>query len=254
MASSITQQPLTQYLLNLDREAFKNATEAKFLEKAGKGTLSKEVLQKWLSQDRLYAQAYIRFASLLLANTPLPSTVAPEHVNEQLVDLILDSLTNVRRELKFFEGVAERYGMDINAKDISEGVKLYRRLFFGTGEGVEAGKIPFLDALVVLWGTEKCYLEAWRYASTFSAQDNNVHADEDGGALRKEFIPNWTSTEFVAFVDKIGEFVDLLWKGSSGFQERRVEGSGVEKEESRRRMEGIWGRLLEAERVFWPVV
>jgi hypothetical protein len=34
-------------------------------------------------------------------------------------------------------------------------VELYRSLFFGTGEGVEASSISILEGLVVLWGTEK---------------------------------------------------------------------------------------------------
>ena len=37
--------------------------------------MSKDVLQKWLAQDRLYAQAYIRFAALLLANVRLSGRV-----------------------------------------------------------------------------------------------------------------------------------------------------------------------------------
>jgi thiaminase len=69
--------------MGLDKAAFERATEAEFLEKAGKGTLDKRLLEKWLSQDRLYAQVYTRFASLLLANTHLPAAVEPEDVNEK---------------------------------------------------------------------------------------------------------------------------------------------------------------------------
>jgi hypothetical protein len=71
--------------------------------------------------------------------------------------LILDSIINVRRELKFFEDVCSRYSLNITVPpgEESEGVKLYRTLFFGTGEGVEAGSISILEGLVVLWGTEK---------------------------------------------------------------------------------------------------
>jgi hypothetical protein len=77
----------------------------------------------------------------------------------------------------------------------------------------------------------------------------------DGGALRKEFIPNWTSREFVEFVEEIGGFVDLLWveEGGAGFVEREV-GVGKGKEEMRESVVRLWGRVLEAERVFWPGV
>jgi thiaminase len=65
-------ESLVDHLVTLYPEAFKVATQTPFLEKAGKAILSKEALQEWLAQDRLYAQAYLRFASLLLANIPLP--------------------------------------------------------------------------------------------------------------------------------------------------------------------------------------
>ena len=71
--------------------------------------------------------------------------------------MIVDSLTNIRLELRFFEHVAKKYGLDINAREgeASEAVKGYRELFFSTGEGIEAAKLPLLDGLVLLWATEK---------------------------------------------------------------------------------------------------
>ena len=78
----------------------------------------------------------------------------------RLADLVLESLVNIRRELKFFGDVAERYGLDIEVTpgDESQGVRLYRDLFFGVGKGVEAGSVSMLEGLVVLWGTEKVLL------------------------------------------------------------------------------------------------
>ncbi len=74
----------------------------------------------------------------------------------RLADLILDSLTNIHRELKFFEDVAKRYGLNIDAGDnVSKGVEAYRKLFFETGESIENGTISFLEGMVLLWGTEK---------------------------------------------------------------------------------------------------
>lgn len=70
-----TPNKLTTHLLSLDPQAFTQATQSPFLSHAGAGTLSKDVLQKWLAQDRLYAQAYIRFAALLLANVRLSGRV-----------------------------------------------------------------------------------------------------------------------------------------------------------------------------------
>jgi hypothetical protein len=66
--------------------------------------------------------------------------------------------------------------------------------------------------------------------------------------LRKEFIPNWTSEEFVGFVEEIGGFVDALWEGEERVGRRKEEG------EMREGVLELWGRVLEAERVFWPGV
>lgn len=79
---------------------------------------------------------------------------------DRLQDLIVDSLTNIRRELKFFEDVAQRYGLSIEVPEaeVSEGVKAYRELFAEMSEGLEAGTVEMLDAMAVLWGTEKVCL------------------------------------------------------------------------------------------------
>jgi thiaminase len=256
-------QSVTAHLLALDPGQFQTATQATFLEKAGKGTLSKEMLQEWLSQDRLYAQAYLRFASLLLANIPLPSTVSPNHINERLVDLIVDAVTNIRRELKFFEDVARRYGLDIEANVVSPGAQSYQRLFSEIGEGIEEDTHGIIDGLALLWATEKCYLESWTYASTFCSPAVPPEQDLDGGALRNEFIPNWTSTEFVRFVDRCAELVDEVWTGQQGegngeLLERgvwRLMGTGREKEKERlewlKWMESFWGKILATEKIFW---
>ena len=135
--------------------------------------------------------------------------------------MLIDTITNIRRELKFFEQVAAKYGLQLEPTDadgVSEGVQRYRDLFFRTAEGIERQEKSMLEGLVVLWGTEKCYLEAWRYAASLfeDGADDGIR-DEDGGALRKEFIPNWTSGEFAAFVERIGWFVDVLWRGDVAY-------------------------------------
>lgn len=172
-----------------------------------------------------------------------------------MVDILIDAIANVRRELKFFEDVASRYGLrlDVNGEEeVSEGVRRYRKLFFGAGEEIERHKLEFLDGLVVLWGTEKCYLEAWRYAASQSSSVKTGEEDADGGALRKEFIPNWTSREFEAFVDRLGWFVDEVWKADRTVMGREI--GEMEKKAWERKVEGLWGELLEVERVFWPSI
>lgn len=103
----------------------------------------------------------------------------------RLLDLILSSITNVRRELKFFEDVAKRYELDISSgstssisKDendlgVSEGVTLYRKLFFEVGEAVEIGTMGMLEGMVLLWGTEVvCSLPCPPFPLSFYSAQN----------------------------------------------------------------------------------
>lgn len=84
MPDAISSTPnLTSTLLASSPDAFNTATQCPFLVHAGKGILSREILQTWLGCDRLYAQAYVRFAGLLLANVPLLPRVGRECVNER---------------------------------------------------------------------------------------------------------------------------------------------------------------------------
>ncbi|TVY31461.1 hypothetical protein LSUB1_G008776 [Lachnellula subtilissima] len=138
---------LTTHLLHLSPPAFARATQNPFLERAGRGTLAQDVLARWLAQDRLYAQAYVRFAAGWIGRVQLRVVVDGGVFEERmklimifmqtrLVDLLLDALNNVRRELKFFEDVAVRYGLDLNScvtEGESEGVRGYKRLFEDVG-------------------------------------------------------------------------------------------------------------------------
>ncbi|KAJ0148041.1 hypothetical protein CTA2_737, partial [Colletotrichum tanaceti] len=52
--------PLTQNLLASDPASYARATQSRFLSAAAKGTVPKDVLGRWLVNDRLYIQAYIK--------------------------------------------------------------------------------------------------------------------------------------------------------------------------------------------------
>ncbi|KAG0159419.1 hypothetical protein PDIDSM_6941 [Penicillium digitatum] len=119
--------PLTAYLLASTPNALKRATTHPFLASAGRGTLPKSQLSQWLSQDRLYAQSYIRFIGLLLSKirlptqnptSPGPHLPTPEH---NAITVLIDALVNIRRELEFFERTANDYGLDLTAISAEEG-------------------------------------------------------------------------------------------------------------------------------------
>ena len=78
--------------------------------------------------------------------------------------------------------------------------------------------------------------------------------DADGGALRNELIPNWSSVEFALFVNRLGRIIDgavselLEAAGGEGPVADAAKGAIL------RRVEGRWKSLMVAESAFWPDV
>lgn len=247
MASSYASR-LTHHLLALSQPSFVAATQHPFLHAAGNGTLSKHALSAWLSQDRLYAQSYIRFIGLLLSKTRLPSSkTIRSSLQWRITDMLIEALTNIRREIQLFERTAAHYDLDLQTPwegqesfEINTVTRGYVDLFMSAaGPGTS-----LLEGLVVLWATEKCYFEAWTYAGRLRQEGKFKQGDgADGGVLGKELIPNWTSAEFAAFMGTVGGLVDELGK---------VEGV-MENDEERRRCEEVWWQVLWLEERFWPV-
>ncbi len=351
--------PLTQILLTHNPHLFSLATTSPFLHSAGLGTLPKSTLSKWLSQDRLYAQSYISFIGALIARVHLPHAFVKDKSTSlrwKIVRLLSSALENIQKEIAFFEDVAERYGLDLEAspghwKDgvgsgfqAASATKQYEALFRAFGADPS---MSLLEGLVVLWATEQVYLSAWRYAASQgrsqayshltsangnvrrtednerilsppSGYDRNANGngnananvtsnpeqktdeelgephqpdptpnaaaqphplqshppqsqskqqtkppplqhqqqantdpqpqrpqsdqythDLDAGALRCEFIPNWTSPDFAKFVQEIADVTDEL----------------AEREEAWRKVDvykAVWEHILEVERRFWP--
>lgn len=166
MSSTIS---LSSHLLSQHDALYKSATQATFLHLAGHGKLPPSTLSQWLTQDRLYAQMYIRFSGLLLANIRLPRKADNKHLDERLVDCLIGALANVKRELGFFEKTAREYGLEltmwgkegqglegkIQLEGFDEGTKGYAKLFEKLGTGVENGNMTQLECFVLLWGMEK---------------------------------------------------------------------------------------------------
>ncbi|KAL4795600.1 hypothetical protein BDV19DRAFT_167536 [Aspergillus venezuelensis] len=253
-------QKLTTHLLTLHSSTLRRATNHPFLSLAGTGKLPKPLLAQWLSQDRLYAQTYVRFIGLLLSKVQLPSTPTAEgkkgngelSIQEKILKVLIDALVNIQVELGFFEATAEEYGLDLNTKTPGqEG--------FGPNEATQGYIDMFLSSagedssllvgLTVLWATEECYLRAWRYAQSFQSPSSQPGSqDADGGALREKFIPNWASKEFEEFVVKIGDVLDEFAAVELGGDLRKSEKAGLEK------CEGWWGEVVKLEVGFWPDV
>jgi thiaminase len=228
--------------------------------------LPKTTLSRWLSQDRLYAQTYIGFIGALIARVDLPYAFTPDKSKSlrwRIVNLLTSALTNIHRELDFFETTARKYDLQLDAPpaprqdeygeglqfDAEPATKQYIDLFRAFGKDPSRS---LLSGLVVLWATETCYFKAWSFAASFlgasgsSAGELNESGNDkgsndlDGGALRNEFIPNWTSDEFKKFLDEIADVTDQL----------------AEREDAASRKldvyKAVWKHILEVETKFWP--
>lgn len=253
-----TTMSLTQHLLALDGEAYKRATQSPFLASAARGDLPKDVLGHWLANDRLYIHAYIKGTGNLLSflQLPLSSSSSADVHAVRLLDWSIDALVNVRREEKFFVDTAKRYGIAVDlptegAGQVADTAKVDGLLRFEylfdevrTSDNII---LPWLEAAVLFYGTEKCYLDAWSWAKA-QQQSGDGSKDTDGGALRKEFIPNWSSPEFKAFVDQLGTIIDEAFA-----EEIKLHGEGV-RAKLTKRAELKWQEVLAAEEEFWPIL
>ncbi|KAK2594510.1 hypothetical protein QQS21_007791 [Conoideocrella luteorostrata] len=265
---------LTEALLASDADGFQRATQSVFLQSAAQGTVDKATLGQWLANDRLYILAYIQGIGKTLSVLPLPQTI-PDHppndggtATTKLLDWLIDAMVNIRREEKFFVDTASRFGISVNLpSDVDghvadseklEGLRRFESIFCGLGLGLGPSKstrsslLPWLECAVVFYATEKCYLEAWTWAAGRSdlegRSDGGCSGDADGGALRREFIPNWTGAEFAAFVDRLGRIIDDAVK-----EELRDNGESVKTELVDRALVK-WREVLAAEEAFWPVM
>ncbi|KAL2164836.1 hypothetical protein VTH06DRAFT_132 [Thermothelomyces fergusii] len=290
MASSQTSWSLTEHLVATQEKLYKSATQHPFLLAGAEGRLPKHILSRWLANDRLYIHSYIRAAGQLLASIDLPKQVpgSQEAFETRLADWLIEALVGVRREERFFIDVADRYGLGLelalplppgpaDAQDAAAphggkvpGLVQYESIFSSVGRlpgqslsdntaasaaAAQPTLLPWLEGALTFWGTERCYLDAWSWARNKAEERRSSggraeEEDADGGALRKEFIPNWSSPEFARFVDKLAKLIDeavaKVLEGKEGDARERT------KQEILDRVEGKWRTLLEAEKQFWP--
>lgn len=224
---------LTEHLLLQERAAFDAATRHPWLKLAGTSCLKRDDLRDWLIQDRLYALNYVSFIASLLSKISIPThSDRPESIEWRVASILIDALTNIRRELAMFEEILRHeFGWRRGGEEARQETRAYADLFAGAA----ALNKSLLEGLAVLWATEKCYLEAWRYAKSCSSL-----APKDD-VLHNTLIPNWTSGEFAQFVDLIGALLDELSEANLG-------------KWSWSEMERIWIQVLFAEKMFWPQV
>jgi thiaminase len=221
-----------------------------------------EALVAIRKEERFFLDVAERYGLGLELVFPLPPASQLAAASQDVVPSQQDKLPGLVQLESIFSSVATPPATAPPSQDSPSkvpGVALVQSLFTTTttttGATTPPTLLPWLEGALTFWGTERCYLEAWSWARDKAAErrESGEHAgkeDRDGGALRKEFIPNWSSPGFEQFVDKLGRLVDEavaeVLEGKEGEERERVKG------EILGRVEGPWRTLLEAEREFWP--
>lgn len=278
---------LTTHLLSVSIPQFKRTTSAPFLSLAAQGRLPKPLIAEWLANDRLYIQGYISLAENLVRviestsggstrATRATATANPsadngvEPIESRLLRWLDAAIDNVKREFAWFDEMTSDYGLTSPAPTSSSkslGVQRFEALFsrLSSPQATAASSfLPWLEGAVCLFSTEKVYYEAWSWARR---QDRRRSADGsarsrsrspnpatvdysrdlDGGAMRKEFIPNWSNKNFMMFVETLERIINEGVGEAVGKDEKRWQ-------EVKRRADEVWQATLDAEEAFWPDV
>ena len=237
-------KPLTETLLEYQPYLLELATRAPFLVAAGTGNLPRALLSRWLSQERLYAQAYIGFIGALISRVDLPYA----HVGDKrsslrwrIIQMLTTSLSNIQRQLEIFEEVAKRYSLNL---ELSTKPDIHFTAEIATKQYIDLFRafwtdptMTLLEGLVIHWATEYCRMMAWKYAR--SLLNPGRRDDLDGGALRDELMLTWTSDEFQKLVNETTECTNLL-------ADREEAGFKLET------FKAVWTHVLNIQRKFWP--
>lgn len=250
---------VTTHLLSINHQQFLRATRHPFLARAANGTLPKSVVAQWLANDREYIQGYISTISNLLnlvrsQRTTATAPGAEPDIETRLITWLESALQNGEREVRLFQEVADIYKLDIAASPLSstvqlEGLRHYQSLFAKVAAQQPNSFIPWLEGAILLWATERVYYEAfsWSRRQDAQASPRNFDKDQDGGAMRREFIPNWSNRDFLVFVEELERIVNEGVSEAVGRDDARW--AAV-----KQRTDFIWKAVLDAEETFWPDV
>jgi thiaminase len=264
LGSDLTNAPwaLTTHLLSVNLDQFERTTHATFLQKAAQGRLSKEFIGQWLANDRLYIQGYISLAEsmlrLLKTSTGPLNPSETESIESRLIRWLEAAIENVKREDAWFVEMTQSYGLSAQGlgpngtladTHKSRGLQLFENLFRSYSNTPEYSFMPWLEGMTILWATEKVYYESWSWARRQDAQASpkTYDNDLDGGAMRKEFIPNWSNKNFMMFVETLER---TLNEGVS----EAVGRDDAKWQEVKQRADLVWQATLDAEEAFWPDV
>jgi thiaminase len=225
-----------------------------FLKAAANGSLDPSLLALWLSQDRIYAMhAYPRFIGALIAKINFNSMhgiSSPEELmNRRILKMLTFSLDAVMKEADFFESTAQKFGLPLDGWKERKGTRDYSAEMcrVATTMKIEEG-LAFLWAMEKVSGlgnsnqlAENLFLLLQVYLDAWSCVDNGLAAVSMENPSKRcvaPFAKNWSSPQFITFVNNLASLVDDL---------------GIEPgTETWVNAEQIWNRVVELEAEFWP--
>ncbi|KAF1933724.1 heme oxygenase-like protein [Didymella exigua CBS 183.55] len=265
---------LTTHLLSISIPQLRRTTTAPFLACAAQGQLPKPLIAEWIANDRLYIQGYISLAENLVriveqtikATRATATTVDVESIESRLLRWLDAAIKNVKREFEWFDEMTAAYNLSVPTLSPSQkslGVQRFEALFSQLSSQRPNDFLPWLEGAVCLFSSEKVYYEAWSWAQKQNRRRSadggrsrsrspnpatmDYSNDLDGGAMRKEFIPNWSNKNFMMFVETLERIINEGVGEAVGREDQRWQ-------EIKTRADAVWQATLDAEEAFWPDV
>ena len=156
---------------------WEDATHAPFLEAVRQGTLPQESFQRWLIQDYKFAMGLLAYQAICVAKSP-----RSDHKP------LLEGLAALDAELDWFAGHAGRLDLKFDTPTH----KICRRYIDYLMK--MAHMEPYALLVAILFGVEASYLAAW--------------SDLKAEGPYSEFIERWSSPQFFAYVESLGQLTD----------------------------------------------
>jgi thiaminase/transcriptional activator TenA len=180
-------RPLSASLADACPDEWARAISHPFVQAAADGTLPAERFHRWIRQDRLFVVALRGFIRSLSQRAPSDDRAGLEA-----------GLAALEPELELFSAYAARERIDLHEAPAPECAAYLDFLNSTLARG-------YVHALAAYYACERAYLEAWTTVRATAAPD---------GAYA-EWIGNWTSEAFGAYVGWLAERLDAIAIGLS---------------------------------------
>lgn len=180
-----------------------------FVDAMAAGVLPEDAFARWIGQDRLFVRGLRRWLDGLIA-------AAPETDREGLSA----GRAALEPELALFDDYARRSGVELEAAP-NDACRAYLRFL---DVSLRAG---YPSALTAYYGCEVAYLEAWTAVRDRAA----------AGGRYADWIANWSSDGFRAYVGWLGDRLDAI---AIGLSDAELDG-----------LRGVFASTVELEVAFW---